>query len=85
MRSGRDQRSARDQVTILGDACGTELLRTAYHTVAEGYGAKGLLLTKTSQIDAVIDEAKELSAGRTPVGINIHLGPSDFRKGSLSI
>ena len=79
------QQIARDQVTILGDACGTELLRTAYHTVAEGYGAKGLLLTKTSQIDAVIDEAKELAAAGTPVCINIHLGPSDFRKGSLSI
>jgi acetolactate synthase-like protein len=79
------QQIARDQVTILGDACGTELRRTDYHTVVEGYGGKGLLLTETSQIDAVIDEAKALSAAGTPVCINVHLGPSDFRKGSLSM
>ncbi|HLT36813.1 MAG TPA: thiamine pyrophosphate-binding protein, partial [Enhygromyxa sp.] len=40
---GSWQQIARDQVEILGDACGTELLRTAYHTVAEGYGGRGLL------------------------------------------
>ena len=79
------QQIARDQITILGDACGTELRRTDYHTVVEGYGGRGLLLTETSQIDAVIDEAKALAAAGIPVCINVHLGPSDFRKGSLSM
>ncbi|MCP4560590.1 MAG: thiamine pyrophosphate-binding protein, partial [Bosea sp.] len=35
---------AREQVGILGDDCGTVLRRSAYHRVAEGYGARGLLL-----------------------------------------
>lgn len=76
---------ARDQVTLLGDAVGTELLRTAYHTVAEGYGGKGILLTDPSKVDEVIDEAKALAAQGTPVCINIHLADSDFREGSISI
>jgi acetolactate synthase-1/2/3 large subunit len=76
---------ARDQIVILGDAVGTELLRTDYHTVAEGYGGKGLLLSDPTQVDAVIAEAKALAAQGTPVCINIHLQASDFRKGSISI
>lgn len=79
------QQIARDQIEILGDAVGTELLRTAYHTVAEGYGAKGILVTETGQIQAALDEAKALSKAGTPVCINVHLADSDFRKGSISI
>ncbi|MDG1478740.1 MAG: thiamine pyrophosphate-binding protein [Myxococcota bacterium] len=76
---------ARDQVTLLGDDVGTTLLRTAYHTVAEGYGGKGFLLTDPADIPEVIAEAKRLSAAGTPVCINVHLADSDFREGSISI
>lgn len=76
---------ARDQVVILGDPVGTELKRSPYHTVAEGYGGRGLLLTEPEQIDDVISEAKRLSAQGIPVCINVHLQKSDFRKGSISI
>ncbi|MBX3271771.1 MAG: thiamine pyrophosphate-binding protein [Sandaracinaceae bacterium] len=76
---------ARDQVELLGDDVGTTLARTPYHTVAEGYGGKGLLLTDASKIDEVLDEAKALSKAGHPVLINVHLASSDFRKGSISI
>jgi acetolactate synthase-like protein len=76
---------ARDQVTLLGDDVGTVLLRTAYHTVAEGYGGRGLLLTDPAEIPAVIAEARRLSAEGIPVCINVHLADSDFREGSISI
>ncbi|MEM1029456.1 MAG: thiamine pyrophosphate-binding protein [Myxococcota bacterium] len=79
------QQIARDQVTLLGDAVGTELRHTDYHTVAEGYGGKGILLTDPSQTDEVLDEAKRLAAEGTPVCVNVHLKASDFREGSLSI
>jgi acetolactate synthase-like protein len=79
------QQIARDQKVILGDLVGTELLRTDYHTVAEGYGGKGLLLTDPAKIDEVLDEAKALAAAGTPVCINVHLADSDFREGSISI
>ncbi len=76
---------ARDQITILGDLTGTELLRTAYHTVAEGYGGKGILLDDPAKVDDVLDEAKALSKQGIPVCINVMLKDSDFREGSISI
>ena len=79
------QQIARDQIVILGDPIGTVLRHTDYHTVAEGYGGKGLLLTDPSQVDAVLDEAKRLAAAGTAVCINVHLADSDFREGSISI
>lgn len=79
------QQIARDQKVILGDLVGTELRRTDYQTVAEGYGGKGLLLTDPSKIDEVLDEAKRLSAEGHAVCINVHLADSNFREGSISI
>ncbi len=76
---------ARDQTTLLGSSVGTGLLRTAYHTVAEGYGGKGLLLTDPAKIDSVLDEAKALSKAGHPVCINVHLAKTSFREGSISI
>ena len=76
---------ARDQKTILGDLVGTELLRTAYHTVAEGYGGKGLLLDDPAKVDEVLDEARRLASEGTPVCINVLLKKSDFREGSITI
>jgi acetolactate synthase-like protein len=79
------QQIARDQTTLLGSSIGTTLLKTDYHLVAEGYGGVGLKLTKTSEIDAVLDEAKRLSKQGKPVCINVHIQKTDFREGSLSI
>ncbi|MGE0785450.1 MAG: thiamine pyrophosphate-binding protein [Sandaracinaceae bacterium] len=76
---------ARDQTELLGDDVGTTLVRTAYHDVAEGYGGKGLLLTDPAKIDATLDEAKAIAKSGKPVCVNVHLAPSDFRKGSISI
>jgi acetolactate synthase-1/2/3 large subunit len=76
---------ARDQVTLLGSDVGTTLLRTAYHTVAEGYGGKGLLLTDPARVDETLDEAKAIARSGKPVCINVHLRKSDFREGSISI
>jgi len=76
---------ARDQITLLGDDVGTVLRRTDYHTVAEGYGGVGILLTDPAEIGGAIDRAKALAAEGKPVCINIHLADSDFREGSISI
>ncbi len=76
---------AREQVEMLGDACGTVLRRTAYHTVVEGYGGVGLLLDDPRKIVATIDEAKALARAGKPVLINVMIGATDFRKGSISM
>jgi len=76
---------ARDQVEVLGDDVATVLRRSDYHLVAEGYGAKGFLLTEMSQVKSVLEKAKEVAGEGTPVLINVHLGKTDFRKGSISM
>lgn len=76
---------ARDQVVLLGDDCGTVLLRSDYHTVSEGYGGVGLLLTDPAKIDETLDKAIEYQKQGKPVVLNVHIAKSDFRKGSISI
>jgi acetolactate synthase-1/2/3 large subunit len=76
---------AREQVEVLGTALGTELRRTDYHKVAEGYGGVGLQLTDPARVDATLAEAKAIARGGRPVCINVHLRKSEFRKGSISI
>ncbi len=76
---------ARDQVEILQDDVGTVLARSNYHVVAEGFGAKGLLLDDPSNVASVLAEAKEHAAAGTPVLINAHIGKTEFRKGSISM
>lgn len=76
---------ARDQVEILKDDVGTVLARTDYQTVAEGFGAKGLLIDDPANIESTIAEAKALAAQGHPVLINAHIGKTEFRKGSLSM
>lgn len=76
---------AREQVEILKDDVGTVLARSDYHKVAEGYGGRGLLLNRTEDIPAVLDEAVRTARAGTPVLINVHLAKTEFRKGSISM
>ena len=76
---------ARDQVEMLGDAVGTELRRSDYHTAAAGLGALGLELRQPDRIDAVFAEARVAAKAGRPVLINAHLRGTDFRKGSISM
>jgi acetolactate synthase-like protein len=75
---------ARDQTKILGDDVGTVLRRTDYQIVGEGYGGRGFLLTDRAKIGETLDAARE-AAKEGPVVINVWLGASDFREGSLSM
>ena len=75
----------REQVQILDDDVATTLRRTDYHTVAEGYGAEGILVTDIDEADDAIDRAKELAAQGTPVVLNVHISQTDFREGSISM
>ena len=76
---------AREQVEILGTSLGTDLRRTDYPKVAEGYGGVGLILNDPARVDATLAEAKSIAKTGRPVCINVHLRKTDFRKGSISI
>jgi acetolactate synthase-1/2/3 large subunit len=76
---------ARDQVVILEDDVGTVLARTDYHRVAEGFGAKGLVVRQDGELDEAFAQAKAWAKEGSPVVVNLHLGKSEFRKGSISM
>lgn len=76
---------AREQVDILGDSVATDLARTAYHTVAQGYGGEGLLIDDPDAVRPCLLEAQTLAANGRPVLANVFIGQTDFRKGSISM
>jgi thiamine pyrophosphate-dependent acetolactate synthase large subunit-like protein len=76
---------ARDQVELLQDDVGTVLSRSDYHRVVEGFGARGLLVTRGADLPAALREAKAIARGGAPVLVNVHLDRSEFRKGSISM
>jgi len=76
---------AREQVEQLGTDLGCRLRRTAYHEVAAGYGGVGIEVTDPARIDEALAEAKAVARSGRPVCLNVQLGASDFRKGSISM
>ncbi len=76
---------AREQVKLLHDDVGTVLARTAYHEVAAGFGAKGILVKNAADVPAALAQARSHAKEGHPVLINVWLDRSDFREGSLSM
>ncbi len=76
---------ARDQVTLLGDAVGTELRRSDYEKVADALGGRGFRIERDDEIDGILAQAQAVARAGTPVLVNVHLARSDFRKGSISM
>lgn len=76
---------AREQVKMLQDDVATVLARTAYHDVARGFGAEGLLVTRMEEVDGALRQAREMSRQGKSVLVNIWLDRTDFREGSLSM
>ncbi len=76
---------AREQVKMLGDDVGTVLARTAYHEVAAGFGALGILVRDESEIEPALLRARDAARNGIPVLVNVWLERSAFREGSISM
>jgi acetolactate synthase-1/2/3 large subunit len=76
---------ARDQVKYLKDDVATALAPTAYEQVVEGFGAKGLRVAQPDEIRPALEEARRTAAAGRPVLINVLIGRTDFRDGSISM
>lgn len=76
---------AREQVEVLKDDVGTVLGSTDYHKAAEGLGAVGLDVREKDAIAATLLQALEIARKGRPVYLNVRLGTTDFRKGSISM
>ena len=76
---------AREQVEVLEDDVGTVLRPSEYHRAAEGLGARGLSASDPGDLASVLSEAKQLAGAGHPVYVNLLLGKTGFRKGSISL
>ena len=76
---------AREQVKMLHDDVGTVLARTAYHEVAAGFGAEGILVKSAADVSAALARARAAARAGKPVLVNVWLDKTDFREGSISM
>jgi thiamine pyrophosphate-dependent acetolactate synthase large subunit-like protein len=76
---------AREQVKMLHDDVATVLARSAYHEVAAGFGAEGILVNKTAEVPAALARARAVARAGKPVLVNVWLDKTDFREGSISM
>ncbi len=76
---------AREQVKMLHDDVGTVLARSAYHEVAAGFGAEGILVKTMAEVPAALARARAAAKSGRPVLINVWLDKTDFRDGSISM
>jgi acetolactate synthase-1/2/3 large subunit len=76
---------AREQVKMFNDDVATVLSRTAYHEVAAGFGAQGILLRNAAGISQVLAQAREAARAGKPVLVNAWLDRTEFREGSISM
>lgn len=76
---------ARDQVEIFNDPVATELGHTNYHEVIDKLGGIGYEISENDSVNDVILEAKEKAKLGNSVLINVKIGKTDFRKGSISV
>lgn len=78
---------AREQAPMLGSSIGCELAHTDYHKVAQGFGAKGYILDKESDLkNKLLSKAKDDSMmSKETVVVNALIGKTKFRDGSISV
>ncbi|MEO8857524.1 MAG: thiamine pyrophosphate-binding protein, partial [Burkholderiaceae bacterium] len=76
---------AREQIKMLHDDVGTVLARTAYHEVAQGFGAEGVLVRTLDELPQALARARALASAGKAVLVNVWLDKTDFREGSLSM
>ncbi|WP_300009125.1 thiamine pyrophosphate-binding protein [Pseudonocardia sp.] len=74
---------AREQVEMLHDDVGTVLAPTRYDHVVAGFGALGLHTADADELPAVLAKARDHGAG--PALVDVRIGRTDFRKGSISM
>lgn len=79
---------------MLGDNVACPLDYIAYDKVAEGYGGAGFLVGPPAGLGAdagneavkdAIKRAQKAAAGGTPALLNVLIGKTSFRDGSISV
>ncbi|CAH2319875.1 acetolactate synthase [Pelobates cultripes] len=78
---------SREQVPLLGSNVACSLAYNDYHNVAEGFGGKGFLVTRQddNRIVDIIKEGQKACKNGKAVLINVLIGKTNFREGSISV
>ncbi|XP_061734713.1 2-hydroxyacyl-CoA lyase 2 [Nerophis ophidion] len=78
---------SREQVPILGSNVACGLAFTDYHIVADGYGGKGYLIRREDeqQLSEIIRKAQKQSREGKATLLNVLIGKTNFREGSISV
>ena len=61
------------------------LARSAYHEVAAGFGAEGILVKTNAEVPAALARARAAAKAGRPVLVNVWLDKTEFREGSISM
>ncbi|RDD44703.1 Acetolactate synthase-like protein [Trichoplax sp. H2] len=77
----------RDQVPLLGSGVACDLLFSDYHTIAKGYGGVGFRIDSSNGDEAIsiIKQAQAAAKEGKPAVLNVLVGRTKFREGSISI
>ncbi|KJH51766.1 thiamine pyrophosphate enzyme, TPP binding domain protein [Dictyocaulus viviparus] len=78
---------AREQVPMFGSNVAVDLARTRYDEIAVALGGWGALLSKdnVSTVEKILDEALHQSREGRAALLNVLIGRTDFRDGSISV
>ncbi|XP_028276438.1 2-hydroxyacyl-CoA lyase 2 [Parambassis ranga] len=78
---------SREQVPILGSNVACGLAFTDYHTVADGYGGKGFLVGREDEdrLSDIIKQAQRETQEGKAMLLNVLIGKTNFREGSISV
>ncbi|MGQ9829772.1 MAG: thiamine pyrophosphate-binding protein [Roseiflexus sp.] len=76
---------AREQVELLHDDVATRLAHSDYDQVAVGFGAVGYRVDDPELVEETLQQAQQSAAGGKPALVNVLIGTTDFRKGSVSM
>ncbi|MCS7296792.1 MAG: thiamine pyrophosphate-binding protein [Bacteroidia bacterium] len=72
----------RAQLPFYGRAIATNLLLSRYDKMVEALGGWGTFVEETSELPRALEAAL---TSRKPALVNVHIGETDFRKGSISM
>ena len=67
------------------DDVATRLAHSDYDQVAAGFGAVGRRIDDPELVEETLKQAQQSAARGKPVLVNVLIGTTDFRKGSLSM
>ncbi|XP_023679002.1 2-hydroxyacyl-CoA lyase 2 [Paramormyrops kingsleyae] len=78
---------SREQVPILGSNVACGLAYTDYHIVANGFGGKGYLIGREEEdrLSDTVKKAQQEARNGRPVLLNVLIGKTNFREGSISV